>query len=943
MTSPPRLAGLRFEVQAPRATPTLPRMDVAAFVGFAAAGPLHQPVAVEDSTQFTNIFGQDLPLAWDAERGVSTYAYLGPAVRAFFRNGGRRCWVIRVADTEDTLRRSGLLGKRPPARSNLFPLMGVVSLDAAGAWDQAAVAARSEGSWSDGVRVGAELLAEPIAATPFADAGKLLLSCAGRGTLAVGDLARITLPTSEHVVFVGIDTVSEVPASETAGSRIHPHTERAGGPQVWFSTRISPLLAARATRARMFDGALNPPVLPVVEAGLDEAGALVLYLDDSATQPPPTGTLVQVQFATPDDGTAWVTVTDWQPPGSANSPLHTFARVSGPVLVVLAAPPDPLPDPARGWTERLTLELRARLSVERWPGQSSGFPVRLSGLGFRPAHPRYWGDLAADLDVFAPTGASAGLLPAGRAALRQEITSPRFPLAAVADRQLTYLPLGVSRALDVSAMRAPDSSTDSALERDGLSAFGVDLFLDADLAEADAMVLLDQADFLRYQQPLPRPLTGVHAVLGLDEPALICVPDAVHRGWVKEVHHSPPPTVTPLSPLDLDDCLPPLVAATMLGQFRACGALASPMLLDIEPPISGAYSLTWSTQAEVAASYTLQESSADDFADGSPIYHGFEHSTTLEGRSDGTYFYRVRAESRTQVSQWSNVVAIRIGSSVRWRTLTADEFASQNLEGLHVALMNLGASSGDLLAVLSLPGHYREDAATQHVKRVAARVAFDRDRTLSFGALYHPWIVSRGDVAGDLRQIPPEGAMCGVMAARALGRGAWIAPANELLQGVLALAPPLVIDRRLELQEGHVNVLRQEPGGYLVLSANTLSDDDTLRPINVRRLMSLLRRLAVREGATYVFEPNDASFSRLVERGFEALLGDMFKRGAFAGATPDAAFQVNASAALNTPRQHDAGRFIVELRVAPTRPLTFLTIRLLESGQRELTVVEGAA
>ena len=65
-------------------------MDIAAFVGFAASGPLHIPVAVEDAAQFGAIFGDDAPLAWDFERGEQLYAYLGPAVRAFFRNVGKQ-------------------------------------------------------------------------------------------------------------------------------------------------------------------------------------------------------------------------------------------------------------------------------------------------------------------------------------------------------------------------------------------------------------------------------------------------------------------------------------------------------------------------------------------------------------------------------------------------------------------------------------------------------------------------------------------------------------------------------------------------------------------------------------------------------------------------------------------------------------------------------------
>jgi phage tail sheath protein FI len=37
---------------------------------------------------------------------------------------------------------------------------------------------------------------------------------------------------------------------------------------------------------------------------------------------------------------------------------------------------------------------------------------------------------------------------------------------------------------------------------------------------------------------------------------------------------------------------------------------------------------------------------------------------------------------------------------------------------------------------------------------------------------------------------------------------------------------------------------------------------------------------------------------------------------------------------VNTRQSLDSGRFIVELRVAPSRPMTFLTVRLVQSGDR---------
>ncbi len=65
------------------------RTDIAGFVGVAARGPLHQPVKVSSWTQFTTTFGGHIP-----------QGYLAYAVQGYFQNGGRTCWVVRVADPD---------------------------------------------------------------------------------------------------------------------------------------------------------------------------------------------------------------------------------------------------------------------------------------------------------------------------------------------------------------------------------------------------------------------------------------------------------------------------------------------------------------------------------------------------------------------------------------------------------------------------------------------------------------------------------------------------------------------------------------------------------------------------------------------------------------------------------------------------------------------------
>jgi phage tail sheath protein FI len=63
------------------------RTDVAGFVGLAERGPADDPVRIESWRQFQAIFGQPLP-----------FGYLAYAVKGFFENGGRTCFVVRVTN-----------------------------------------------------------------------------------------------------------------------------------------------------------------------------------------------------------------------------------------------------------------------------------------------------------------------------------------------------------------------------------------------------------------------------------------------------------------------------------------------------------------------------------------------------------------------------------------------------------------------------------------------------------------------------------------------------------------------------------------------------------------------------------------------------------------------------------------------------------------------------
>jgi phage tail sheath protein FI len=288
---------------------------------------------------------------------------------------------------------------------------------------------------------------------------------------------------------------------------------------------------------------------------------------------------------------------------------------------------------------------------------------------------------------------------------------------------------------------------------------------------------------------------------------------------------------------------------------------------------------------------------------------------------------------------------------VRSIVVETGAFSSDLLLGVHQAMLRIGAARGDVMAVLSLPRHFREKETIDHLQTLLGGVSQRRvdqshsgavlplmrpgeERVFGYGACFHPWVWTyEPDGAGQqTRAVSPDGVACGQMAVTALRRGAWIAPANVPLKGVVALEPALDDAAWAQFWDKQLNLIRLESRGFLTLSAETLSRDNDTRPISVRRLLMLLRRLAWREGMQLVFAPNHPRLQATVKRKFDLVLTELFVRGAFAGDTPAEGFQVVLPPGLNDAGARDAGRLVVDLKIAPSMPLTFLTVRLVQEG-----------
>jgi uncharacterized protein len=156
--------GVRFERLDVSAPPVVPlRTDVPGFVGLAERGPLDVPVPIESWRQFEARFG-----------GFIGGGFLAYSVRGFFENGGRRCWVVRVASREP------LVGAEAAS-------LTVAVAGGNGGAEGWRIRASSAGAWGNAVAV---VLRETHAAQTLSDPSRSTTEAAA--VLAVDGFARFT-------------------------------------------------------------------------------------------------------------------------------------------------------------------------------------------------------------------------------------------------------------------------------------------------------------------------------------------------------------------------------------------------------------------------------------------------------------------------------------------------------------------------------------------------------------------------------------------------------------------------------------------------------------------------------------------------------------------------------------------------------------------------------
>ncbi|OPY54282.1 MAG: Phage tail sheath protein [Methanosaeta sp. PtaU1.Bin112] len=187
----------------------------------------------------------------------------------------------------------------------------------------------------------------------------------------------------------------------------------------------------------------------------------------------------------------------------------------------------------------------------------------------------------------------------------------------------------------------------------------------------------------------------------------------------------------------------------------------------------------------------------------------------------------------------------------------------------------------------------------------------------------------------------PCGAVAGIFARTDMQRGVWKAPAGleASLVGVPQLSVSLTDAENGELNPLGINCLRAlPPAGRVVWGARTLQGDDRLasewKYIPVRRTALFIEESLFRGLKWAVFEPNDEPLWSQIRLNAGAFMHNLFRQGAFQGATPKEAYFVKCDRETTTQSEIDSGIVNVVVGFAPLKPAEFVVIKLQQiAGQ----------
>jgi hypothetical protein len=205
-------------------------------------------------------------------------------------------------------------------------------------------------------------------------------------------------------------------------------------------------------------------------------------------------------------------------------------------------------------------------------------------------------------------------------------------------------------------------------------------------------------------------------------------------------------------------------------------------------------------------------------------------------------------------------------------------------------------------------------------------------------ALYFPdlRLVDPTDPTGQhLLDMPPSGAIAGVIARVDSERGIWKAPAGShtVITGIADLSYLMTDGQNSILNPLAINCLRRFPGyGTVIWGARTLLGTDRSASewqyLPVRRLALFVEASIARGIDWAAFEANDERLWAAIRQAVGGFLETLFRQGALQGTTAEDAYFVKCDRSTMTQQDIDTGALIVVIGIAPVKPAEFVIISL---------------
>jgi uncharacterized protein len=200
--------------------------------------------------------------------------------------------------------------------------------------------------------------------------------------------------------------------------------------------------------------------------------------------------------------------------------------------------------------------------------------------------------------------------------------------------------------------------------------------------------------------------------------------------------------------------------------------------------------------------------------------------------------------------------------------------------------------------------------------------------------LAYPWVATEASQPCPESVESPEGVFAGLVAKRALAKGAFHSAAGQEPVSVRRMVPALDL---ADLRSGadasswlgeRISLIGTRHGTITLLSDATAADSRAWRAGGVSRLMNVILRAARSMGQDQLFEPSGPQMWARLRGEMELFLQDLDSRGALTSVKGEPSFEVRCDSTTMTQSDIDAGRAIMEIGFTAAYPVERIVVSL---------------